>query len=858
LCFPDKQITNSKFSAEEELMKPEHRTSIVKRSLVSWILKGNPKFKLLLLVAAIVTVLVRVIPLEMQKRIVNQAISMKAFDLLLIYCGIYLAAVVSASALKYAISYLQTIIGQRALTDMRRELYRHVLSLPLSFFRKTQPGMVVQSFASELATAGDFIGMAVAIPLVSILSLTAFTIYLLWLNPMLALVSFAIYPLAIFVLPALQRRANQENKKRVDISREYSGKIAEAVSGIHEIQGNAAFRLECGKFDSLAEKLMKIRITWNLYRQGMKVGSNFFSSISPFVIFLLGGWLSINGELELGSLVAFLSAQEKLFDPWRELIDVYQSYQEAGVSYRQTMQYFDHEPEFKLEPQDRKPYQLDGEIDVQNLSYRTDDDVQLLNGINFSVNPGEQMALVGFSGSGKSTLAQCIGQLYKYTSGHLLIGNREVADLTKKDIAYNVGLVSQSPYIFDGTIEDNLLYGCKARLNGDPSGSGPTLPNLDEKIEIIQQTGIFPDILRFGLNSVLDRTSYPQLIKPLIRLRKKLASRLSPALLEHVEFFDKNKYLYHSSLAQNLTFGFANDNSFNRESLSKNEYFRRFLDENGLTAPLLKLGLALCEKTIDILGNLPPDQSFFEQCPIKSEELDDYKTLQGQLKKKTAADQMTPGEKEKFIELALRFIPGKHKMITLPAELQRQILAARLKFRQQISSDRPGAYLFYRKKEYIHSHTILNNIFFGRLKTASAQIQDRINEQIVQLLIEENLMESVVEIGMQFQVGSKGDRLSGGQRQKLAIARAFLKKPKILIMDEATSALDNNSQARIQRHLDTRLKGSTTLIAVVHRLDIIKSYDKIGVLKSGKIEEIGTYDELMEKRGLLYGLVRGR
>ena len=142
--------------------------------------------------------------------------------------------------------------------------------------------------------------------------------------------------------------------------------------------------------------------------------------------------------------------------------------------------------------------------------------------------------------------------------------------------------------------------------------------------------------------------------------------------------------------------------------------------------------------------------------------------------------------------------------------------------------------------------------------TVRQTFQDRINEKIIQLLIEENQFEGIVEIGLQFKVGSKGDRLSGGQRQKIAIARALLKKPKILIMDEATSALDNNSQTRIQRHLDTRLKGKTTLIAVIHRLDIIKNYDKIGVMKSGKIEEMGTYGELMDKKSLLYELATGR
>ena len=385
----------------------------------------------------------------MQKRIINEAIKLRAFDLLLMYCGFYLADVVAAGGLKFVIGYLQTIIGQTALSDMRKALYRHVLTLPLGFFRKTQPGMVVQSFAAELATAGDFVGMAVAVPITSILSLLAFTAYLLWLNPLLALVSFAIYPFAVFILPVLQRRSNLQNKKRVDASRDFSGRIAEAISGIHEIQGNAAYRLENRKFETLVNRLQNIRITWNLYRQAMKVSSNFFTNFSPFVIFLLGGYLTMKGRLELGALVAFLSAQEKLFDPWRELIDVYQSYQEASVSYQRTMQYFDVAPEFVIEPDGRKPIQLEGDIEVKKLSYMTDDGVKLLDDVNFILPAGSQLALIGFSGSSKSTLAHCIGQLYKYTGGQMRNGDQIVAELTKSDIAHNVGMVSQTPYIFD-------------------------------------------------------------------------------------------------------------------------------------------------------------------------------------------------------------------------------------------------------------------------------------------------------------------------------------------------------------------------------------------------------------------------
>jgi len=110
---------------------------------------------------------------------------------------------------------------------------------------------------------------------------------------------------------------------------------------------------------------------------------------------------------------------------------------------------------------------------------------------------------------------------------------------------------------------------------------------------------------------------------------------------------------------------------------------------------------------------------------------------------------------------------------------------------------------------------------------------------------------------MDFNVGTKGDRLSGGQRQKLAIARVFLKAPNILIMDEATSALDNASQKRIQNLLETKWKGKSTLISVVHRLDTIKNYDKVAVMKAGKIVEMGKYEELMARKGMLYELVHG-
>ena len=826
---------------------------VVKRSLFSWVFPGNVKLQISLLLIIVVMVFARVLPLEMQKRIVNEAINLRSIDMLLRYCGIYLASVIFFSALKYLTNIIQTIITQRATANMRKELYHHILTLPLSFFRNTQPGSVVNSLVGELAMPGNFVGMAVSAPVTNVLTLLAFAVYLFWLNPLLAGVSLSIYPIVVFLVPVLQKGVNRANKKRVYAARELSSRIAESITGIHEIHGNGAYRIENRKYDNLVDRLLRIRIVWSLYRFAVKTSNGFFVSLGPFIVFILGGYLTIKGQMELGALVAFLSAQERLYDPWKELIEFYQVYQDGSVTYKRTMEFFDIEPEYALEPHDRAPYDLDASVEVKDLSFETDSGIRLLDGINLSLNPGEHLALVGFSGSGKSTLALCIGQLYKYTGGHVLIGDQEVANLTKKDMVNNMGFVAQSPSIFEGTIEDNLLYACRARADGNGQ-SGDGMPSLDDIIAVLHQTGIFVDVLRFGLNTILIHNQNEKLVGVIIRVRENFQRVFGEELSDYVEFFDENQYLFYSSVAENLIFGTPNKNEFLDANLCNNQYFLDFLKQADLTRPLLSLGSELARQTVDILGNLPPDAVFFEQSPISPEELDEFKILVERLKRKKLHE-LSAENHEKLLQLAMRFVPGIHKMVALPAILENLILEGRAMFRQKISEDSPEAITFYDVSEYIYSQTILNNIFFGKTKTSNPQAQEKINQSIIQLLIEEDLLETIIEIGMHYQVGTKGDKLSGGQQQKLAIARIFLKHPRVLIMDEATSALDNKSQARIQNLLETRWKKKSTVISVVHRLDTIKNYDHVAVMKAGKILEIGTYDELMARKGMLYELV---
>ncbi|MEF2231199.1 MAG: ATP-binding cassette domain-containing protein, partial [Pseudodesulfovibrio sp.] len=165
---------------------------------------------------------------------------------------------------------------------------------------------------------------------------------------------------------------------------------------------------------------------------------------------------------------------------------------------------------------------------------------------------------------------------------------------------------------------------------------------------------------------------------------------------------------------------------------------------------------------------------------------------------------------------------------------------------------------FFEADKYIESLNIQDNILFGRVRADSPGAEEEINHRIMQALIMQGALEPVAEMGMAFEVGSMGDRLSGGQRQKIALARTFLKAPSILILDEATAALDNKSQARVQNIITNNMKGVSTVVAVIHRLDMLPYYDKVVVLKAGKIVEQGPYDELLKKKGALYTLIHGK
>ncbi|MBW1990104.1 MAG: ABC transporter ATP-binding protein/permease [Deltaproteobacteria bacterium] len=844
---------------------------ITKKPLFSWVLRAKWWWQASLLSLILAGVFFRVVPLEMQKRIVNQAIRLSDVKLLYIYCALYLGAVVLAGLLKFSANKLMTWMGQNILVQMRNELYEHILSLPLQFFRRTSPGTAVMALSSELNAVGYFLGGAIAIPLTSVLTLVALGGYMISLNPFLAIISLAIYPFEIVIVPILQRRYNRLNVKRVDATRAMSGVITEAVAGIHEIQGNASLRLEQEKLGKYVKRLKKLMNRLFTYKYLIKMVNNYFQNFGPFLLFLIGGTLATRGQFTLGALVAFLSAYEKIYDPWKEMLDYYEEYQDAKVRYQRIMQYFDDYPEFDLLPKKRAPYELSPALSIQNAGY-TIGDARLLENVSFDVPPGEHLAVVGFSGSGKTTLAYILGQLYRYTHGHVYLDGRELSTLTRQDTARILGTVAQRPFIFNGTIRENVLYAAKAlNLIAPDEAKRRPLPTDEEILSMARSVGLEEDLARFGLNAVISEERCSRHVEAFLRVRFRMEREIGRRDDLNLEPLSVDRFHPYITMYSNLLFGESRDPEFSRESLPRNRWFWKFLEEEGLCDDFLELGKRLAVKTVETFA----DQDYHSaDSPIPQDRVEVFKALVDKLKKNR---RLSRRNRRALLHLAINYVPGRHTHVPMPPGLAERVVSARHRFIERMGvelsacgwpgpgngknvepmeQDQQGRFVVFCPRTYICAHSLMENLLATPLPGTGGPETAELEKLALSMLSEEGLYEEIMDIGLDFEVGSKGDRLSGGQRQKVALARALLKEPKLLVLDEATSNLDNASQNRVQELLDTRFAG-TTIISVLHRLDLVPHYDRVAVMKSGRIVQMGPPAELAEKEGPYRELLHG-
>jgi ABC-type multidrug transport system fused ATPase/permease subunit len=850
----------------------------MEQNLYRYIIRRSLRHQLTLTAIIFVSIGVGLIPLDLQKRIINKAIAMGDLTALLWLCAAFLVAVLAGAGLKYVITNYVGWISETMLSGLRRDLYQRILRFPLPHFRNTSAGQLIAMIVGEVEELGIFFGEALSTPIQHGLTLLALIGYMAYLNPWMALAGVAVYPFQIWLIPKLQRRVSALSRDRVKLVRGLSDRIQESVAGAQEIYANDTVAFESSVFGEWLDRIFRVRIRIYNLKYLIKQLNNFLAKLGPFLLFLIGGWFIITrpGSFDIGSLVAFLSAYERLNEPWRELLNYYQQKDVAEVKYEQVIANFEVpglRPPFPVEERPPEPLpELAGAYEARGASVLLDGTTAALDKVQFATPPHQHIAIVGTPGSGKSTLTLVLAKLYGY-SGTILLDRMELDEVPAAVAGRRIAYVGPDPRLFTGTLFENLVYGLRhhpaTRSSGtgdggrDGGSAGPgdwldlTPVGVADRaglvavvLETARLVGLDQDLFVFGLRATIDPEKKPEIAARLLTARRLVMERFGREGGEAaVEFFDRGRFAAYASIGENILFGQSAAPELALDRLAEHEHFRRVIAEVDLRGPLLVLGAGLAREMVEIFKDIPADHELFANFSlITATELPEYVRLVSRLERGVPED-LPADDQQRLIALSLRLIPARHRLGRIDAPFMAKVVAARRRFAETLPSALAGSFQPYDRERYFAHGTLLDNILFGKVIATSSLAVKKVNAIAEEVITTHNLRDAVMEAGLDSFVGLAGSRLSPVQRQKVAVARAMLKRPQILILDEAVGAFEEEWRAEMHQRLTAAMEGRT-ILAVLERPELARYYDRVLVLDAGKVAEAGTFEELAAKEGL--------
>lgn len=814
-------------------------------------------------------------------------IRLGAIDWLMWLSFVFLALTLVNGAFKYYVNVFKGRLGERMLRRLRYVFYSRILCFPLQHFKKASAGELIPMITAEVEPLGGFIGDAFVTPLFQGGLLLVPLFFILVQNPWLGLAAVALYPLQGYLIPKLQRVVNELGRQRIRTIRKLSDRIGESVSGIVEIRANDTTRLERADFSARLGVIYDIRFRIYVLKFLMKFINNTFDKLTPFFFFSIGGYLVFRGNLDLGALVAVVNAQKDLAAPWRELLDYYQSKEDSRIKYEQVVEQF-APPDMiderlqHMEPERIEP--LSGEVAASNLSLSEDGRLKIIDNVSFRFPLDTHVAVVGTGASGKEELGLMLARLLLPTSGRITIGGLNIADLPEAVTGRRIGFVGQNSYFFTGTVGDNLVYSLKHKPR--PEGELPPARraalveaartgNLDLDIEAdwieyeaagsdtpehlkekalaaLRLAEMEDEVYQMGLRSAIDPAKQPAVAEAMLEARRALRGRLvQPAIAKLVELFDVTRYNSNASVGENLLFGTPVGPAFDVDHLGENPYVLWVLDKIGLSQDMLAMGRETAATMVELFADVPPGSELFEQYSfISADDLPEFQALLTRVGK-GPLERIRPEDRARLLNLPFKLIAARHRLDLIDEHFKDRILDARRAFAENLPPELTGSVEFFDIERYNAAATLQDNVLFGKIAYGQAQGVQRVGALIQEVLEALNLRGAVMEAGLEFNAGSGGARLSAAQRQKIAIARAVLKRPDLLVLNDAIGSLDSGAQGKVIDNLRAEFKGRG-LFCVLNRAALARSFDRIFVMRAGTLIEQGAGADL-SRTGKVFG-----
>ena len=862
------------------------------QSINRFVLRYAPRETAWLVVLTLASLPIYYASLDIPKNIVNKAIigkgityptevfgfALDQIGYLFWLCAVFMFMVVVNGGVKQFINTLKGRLGERLLRRLRYELVSRVLRFPLSHFRKVSAGEMIPMVTSEVEPLGGYMGDAYAQPLIQAGTLATIVFFLFMQDWIMGLAAISLYPIQAYLIPKLQKRVNQLGKERVRAVRRVSERLGESIAGIHEIRGLGTAPYERSHYADRFGAIFRIR--FDIYqRKGLvKFINNLLNQMAPLLFYSIGGWLVIHGDLTIGALTAALAANKDMSAPWKELLDYYQQFQDSQIKYEQVIEQF--RPENMVDEALQAPIAetapaLVGPIAFAGVIVADDTGTRLLENVSVEIAPGQRVAVVGPPGGGKDAFALALARLHPPAGGKVTLGGADLAAIPESRLGARVGYVGPGAYIFSASVRDNLAYALKQRpvrpperdpetekirqrwlaesrragnLDLDPEADWvdfdeagvPDRAALDRRlVALLECVDLADDLYHLGLRGRIDPATRPETAAKILAARAAVAERLAePDLSTLVEGFDPARYNANATLGENLLFGTPLDPAFDVDALATEPRILAILERAGLADELPRIGRQVAETMVEIFADLPAGHELFEQYSfVSAEELAELPAVLGRVGPDLKG--ASPAERARFATLTLKLVDARHRLGVIDDALKAKVLAARAMARAEIAD----GIAFFERDAYNRAATLQDNILFGRVAYGQARASARLGKVIAEVLDARDLKGAVLEVGLDFEVGVGGARLSQVQRQKLGLARALVKRPDLLVVNEAIAALDMASQQRVLDGVLAECEGRT-VIWVLHAAEQALGFAHVLVFADGRLIEQGPVETL--------------
>ncbi|MCZ6610554.1 MAG: ABC transporter ATP-binding protein [Alphaproteobacteria bacterium] len=360
--------------------------------------------------------------------------------------------------------YIQeTIVGktaERILFDLRRTMYVHLQHLSMSFMDKTEVGRLMARLQSDVGALQEFLDTTVT-AIGDILLLFGIVTVLIWLNWELGLLSLSVVLALLVVRMIWLPMAKKAFMRARQTSSIVNGALAENINGVRTVQEMVREHVNFTRFEVKVADNLRSHLRAAKFSQVMIPIVDTLTGAAMAIVVVVGGNMVLGGSLELGVMVAFILYVQRFFDPIRSLTIQYSVMQRAMASGQRIFEVMDVSVDINDKPDAVALETIDGAIELRGVTFGYLPDQPVLNDINFRVAPGETVALVGPTGSGKTSITSLIHRFYDVWEGSVLIGGHDVRDVTQHSLGKQVGMVLQEPFLFTGTIFENIKY-CSA------------------------------------------------------------------------------------------------------------------------------------------------------------------------------------------------------------------------------------------------------------------------------------------------------------------------------------------------------------------------------------------------------------